>query len=99
MALRICMLLHKSVLHDSRVRREAAALAEAGHAVTVVELDREAGGRLDGFARLSAAPPPWVRRALPFHLYRAAFLLGFVARVVQHGLVEEHADPQGHGAS
>lgn len=32
------MLLHKSVVHDTRVRREAGALAGAGHKVTVVHL-------------------------------------------------------------
>jgi glycosyltransferase involved in cell wall biosynthesis len=32
------MLLHKSVVHDTRVRREAGALAAAGHEVTVVHL-------------------------------------------------------------
>jgi len=32
------MLLHKDVSHDTRVRREAAALAEAGHDVTVIHL-------------------------------------------------------------
>ena len=36
--LRIAMLLHKSVAHDTRVRREAGALAAAGHRVTVVHL-------------------------------------------------------------
>jgi glycosyltransferase involved in cell wall biosynthesis len=81
--MRICMLLHKSVAHDSRVRREASALAAAGHDVTVVELDADAAGTLDGFARVSASPPAWVRRALPFHLYRAAFLAWFLARVVR----------------
>ena len=30
------MLLHKSIEHDSRVRRAAKSLAAAGHAVTVV---------------------------------------------------------------
>ena len=64
--MRIAMLLHKSVEYDSRVRREARALARAGHKVTVIELDAEAYGTLDGFTRVSAAPPPWVRRALPF---------------------------------
>ena len=39
------MLLHKSVEYDSRVRREARALADAGHAVTVVELDPDAARR------------------------------------------------------
>ena len=32
------MLLHKDVSHDTRVRREAGALVEAGHEVTVVHL-------------------------------------------------------------
>jgi glycosyltransferase involved in cell wall biosynthesis len=77
------MLLHKSVVHDSRVRREASALVEAGHEVTVVELDRSARGRLDGFTRVSAAPTPWVRGVLPFHAYRVVFLVAFVARTVQ----------------
>lgn len=36
--MRICMLLHKDVAHDTRVRREAGALAGAGHEVTVVHL-------------------------------------------------------------
>jgi glycosyltransferase involved in cell wall biosynthesis len=46
--MRICMLLHKSVAHDSRVRREAGALAAAGHEVTVAHLpppdDPQPGG-------------------------------------------------------
>src|SRR3954454_19029312 len=77
--MRVAMLLHKSVEHDSRVRREAKALAAAGHAVTVVELDDGARGELDGFARRSAAPPAWVRRTLPFQGYRAVFLASFLA--------------------
>jgi len=73
------MLLHKSVEFDSRVRREAAALAREGHDVTVLELAAvPAGERLDGFARCSAEPPAWMRRHLPFQLYRLAFLAWFV---------------------
>src|SRR5271165_1854710 len=76
------MLLHKSVEFDSRVRREAAALARDGHDVTVLELaDVPAGERLDGFARSSAEPPSWMRRRLPFALYRLAFLVWFVKGV------------------
>jgi hypothetical protein len=65
------MLLHKSVQHDSRVRREAKALAAAGHEVLVLELAPVpvAERRLDGFHRRSVEPRPWVRR-LPYHLYR-----------------------------
>jgi glycosyltransferase involved in cell wall biosynthesis len=36
--MRVCMLLHKSVANDTRVRREAGALAGAGREVTVVHL-------------------------------------------------------------
>ena len=82
------MLLHKSVEFDSRVRREASALARAGHHVTVLELasvaSPEDGARrgevawLDGFERRSCLPPAWLRRRLPFHLYRLAFLASFV---------------------
>lgn len=77
------MLLHKSVEFDSRVRREAAALAAAGHEVCVVELAAVPGGRstLDGFARRSCLPPAWLRRRLPFGLYRLAFLVTFVREV------------------
>jgi glycosyltransferase involved in cell wall biosynthesis len=78
------MLLHKSVEFDSRVRREAGALARAGHEVTVLELAAvPAGEWLDGFARHSVQPPAWMRRRLPFHLYRIAFLISFVQGVRQ----------------
>src|SRR4051794_37611516 len=75
------MLLHKSVVHDARVSREAAALAGAGHDVTVLELDPDARGELRGFRRRSAAPPAWVRR-LPAPVYRLVFALTFVRRTV-----------------
>jgi glycosyltransferase involved in cell wall biosynthesis len=81
---RIAMLLHKSVEYDSRVRREASALARAGHHVTVLELTKVARGEsLDGFTRDSVLPPDWMRRHLPFHLYRIAFLAGFVAGLLR----------------
>ncbi len=78
------MLLHKSVEHDSRVRREAGALAGAGHEVCVVELAdlRDSSPSLDGFSRASASPPAWMRRHLPRPIYRAAFLVWFVRRGV-----------------
>ena len=77
------MLLHKSVEFDSRVRREARTLVAAGHAVTVLELDPDAGGELDGFSRVSVSPPAWVRRTLPFQLYRAVFLGAFLWRLLK----------------
>ena len=82
--MRIAMLLHKSVEFDSRVRREASALAAAGHEVVVLELAPVPAGSatLDGFARRSVLPSPAMRRRLPFHLYRIAFLAQFVRALV-----------------
>ncbi len=80
--MRIAMLLHKSVVHDSRVRREAAALAAAGHDVVVLELADVEQTSLDGFRRRSVAPPPWVKRRLPFALYRFVFFGAFVRAVL-----------------
>ncbi len=78
------MLLHKTVVHDSRVRREAAALARAGHEVTVLELAPVVAGgeRLDGFSRASALPAPWLRERLPTAVYRSAFAASFVRAAV-----------------
>jgi glycosyltransferase involved in cell wall biosynthesis len=77
------MLLHKDVTHDSRVRREASHLAAQGHAVTVLELAPVPQDRrtLDGFARHSVLPAPWVRRALPAALYRLVFFAAFVRAI------------------
>ena len=75
------MLLHKSVEHDSRVRREARALAESGHDVTVLHLPRRRGeldGALDGFAVHSVTPPAWVRGSLPAFAYRLVSFSAFV---------------------
>ena len=80
--LRVAMLLHKSVVHDSRVRREAEALVEAGHDVTVLELAAVDSDRLDGYARRSVLPPAWVKRRIPFALYRLAFFATFVRGIL-----------------
>lgn len=49
------MLLHKSAVHDARVRREAGALAEAGHEVTVVHLPSETSANAEApYALVSA---------------------------------------------
>jgi len=76
--MRVAMLLHKSVKFDSRVRREASSLAAAGHHVFVLELAEVSEPVLEGFARRSCLPPARLKRWLPFHLYRIAFLLYFV---------------------
>ena len=78
------MLLHKSVEYDSRVRREARALAAAGHSVTVVELEPGRRAASSTASRASPPrPPPWVRRALPFQLYRVVFLGAFLLRLLR----------------
>jgi len=90
--LRVTMLLHKSVMHDSRVRREAKALADDGHAVTVLELAPVDGDALDGFARRSVLPAAWVRKALPFQLHRLFFAASFVAgiRATEPDVIHAH---------
>jgi glycosyltransferase involved in cell wall biosynthesis len=92
--MRIAMLLHKSVEHDSRVRREASALAAAGHEVYVLELASVGVGceLLDGFHRVSVMPSAWVRRRLPLALYRLAFLIYFVRGIcrLRPGVVHAH---------
>lgn len=88
------MLLHKSIEYDSRVRREAKALADAGHDVTVVHLPRTPGeldGELDGFRVVSATPPSWVRERVPFLLYRLVFLIWFVRAVLRQRPEAVHA--------
>jgi glycosyltransferase involved in cell wall biosynthesis len=79
------MLLHKSVEFDSRVRREASALAAAGHGVFVVELAPvPAESRwLDGFQRRSSLPPAWIRQRLPSPVYRSVMLLCFIREVLR----------------
>ena len=76
--MQVAILLHKTVVHDGRVLREAGALADAGHDVTVVHLpsgdeDEVAGG----FRLRSATPPAWTRR-LPRTLWRI-LALGSIA--------------------
>jgi glycosyltransferase involved in cell wall biosynthesis len=92
--MRIAMLLHKSVEHDSRVRREARALLGAGHEVVVLHAPRHSDGlgeELDGFALRSVSPPAWTRR-LGSAFYRSLLLLGFVRelRRLRPGAVHAH---------
>jgi glycogen synthase len=74
------MLLHKSVQFDSRVRREASALADAGHDVCVAELAEvpDAEAVLDGFRRRSCLPLRSLRRRLPLRVDRIAALVALV---------------------
>jgi len=76
------MLLHKSVEHDSRVRREGRALVEAGHEVVVLHAPREGGlgEELDGFGLRAVAVPGWAR-GLPAVVRRGLLVLAFVREV------------------
>ncbi len=78
------MLLHKSVEFDSRVRREASALAADGHEVFVLELASDVRtGALDGFVRRSCLPPRWLRTSFPSVLYRIAIALYFAREIAR----------------
>ena len=80
-ALRVVMLLHKSVVHDSRVRREAVDARAAGHDVTVLELARRrAGARWTASPRAPRCRRAGLRRLRRSSAYRVAFLASFVAR-------------------
>jgi glycosyltransferase involved in cell wall biosynthesis len=93
--MRIAMLLHKSVEHDARVRREARALAGAGHEVTVVHLPRGAGGpgeaAAEGYELRSASPDGWAER-LPGGARRAlsAAAISRVAAATGPDVVHAH---------
>jgi glycosyltransferase involved in cell wall biosynthesis len=95
--MRVCMLLHKSVAHDTRVRREASALVEAGHEVTVVHLpppganDESAGLPF----RLKSATLPRGRRRLP----HAVRLGAEAARLAQRGASVEPDAVHAHDAA
>jgi glycosyltransferase involved in cell wall biosynthesis len=93
--MRIVMLLHKSAEFDSRVRREAGALADAGHEVVVVHLpapgESLAGERGNGWELRSAALGPAGRR-LPGPARRAlaAARIALVARRAHPDAVHAH---------
>jgi glycosyltransferase involved in cell wall biosynthesis len=93
--MRVAMLLHKSVEHDSRVRRAARALAADGHEVIVLHLPPcrgELDGPLDGFEVRSVTPAGWVRRRLPPLAYRLVFLAAFVRELRRLGPDAVHAN-------
>lgn len=71
------MLLQRSLEHDARVRREAEALSDAGHSVTVLELD-PTGGPVAGLERTAVKAPG---RRLPPRVRQALAIAGFLTAV------------------
>lgn len=89
------MLLQRTSRFDNRVLREARALAAAGHAVTIVELAPVDGASepvAPGVSRLSALPPPAVKRRIPFKLHRlvSGFTIARAAARLQPDVVHAH---------
>jgi len=87
------MLLHKSVAHDTRVRREAGALAAAGHRVTVVHLPAGGDGEPGALPfALTSATLPFARRRLPHpvRLGAEAIRLGSRASSSKPDVVHAH---------
>jgi glycosyltransferase involved in cell wall biosynthesis len=92
-ALRVAMLLHKSVAHDTRVRREAGALAAAGHEVTVVHLPPHGEPEPPGLPfRLAPATLRHGRERLPrpLRLGTEATRLAARAAAVRPNVVHAH---------
>jgi len=92
--LRIAMLLHKDVAHDTRVRREGDALAAAGHEVIVFHLPRPGGkGPPQGLSfRAVSATIPTGRERLPrvARLGAEATRLALRAAGVQPDVIHAH---------
>jgi glycosyltransferase involved in cell wall biosynthesis len=79
--MKVCMLLHKSVVHDARVRREAKALAAAGHDVAVVHLGPAAVPPAVTAEGYRVVPALRSRTRLPLRAHRLVMFAGFVRAV------------------
>ncbi len=76
------MLLHRSLEHDSRVQREAAALDAAGRSVTILELAPT--GELPGFDRRRVGGRSTAgRRGATLRLRQIGVMLSFLAAIVR----------------
>jgi glycosyltransferase involved in cell wall biosynthesis len=80
-AMKVCMLLHKSVVHDARVRREAKALAAAGHDVVVVHLAGADVPQTVAREGYRVVPALGRRTRLPLRAHRLVMFGGFVRAV------------------
>ena len=79
--MKVCMMLHKSIVYDSRVRREAKALAAAGHQVVVVHLGLTlvpASVTREGYR---VVPALATRKRRPLRAHRLLMFAGFIRAV------------------
>ncbi len=91
----VTMIVHREITHDSRVQREARALAGAGHSVTVIQLgaavpSTRPGGY--GFRLVAVRPAPAAKRRIPLKAYRLLFGLAVIraARRTRPDVVHAH---------
>jgi len=76
------MLLHRSLEHDSRVRREAVALTSAGYRVTILEAGPT--GHLPGFSRRAVrAKPVGNSIGIRLRLRQVLLMASFLAAIVR----------------
>lgn len=84
------MLLHRSLEHDSRVRREAVALTSAGYRVTILEAGPT--GCLPGFNRRAVrAKPVGNSSGVELRLRQVVLMASFLAAIVRQRPTVVHA--------
>ena len=79
--MKITMIVHREVTYDTRVQREARALVDAGHRVTVVQLgaaspSTRSGGY--GFALVAVTPAAALKEHIPLKAYRLLYGLSVI---------------------
>jgi glycosyltransferase involved in cell wall biosynthesis len=88
--LRVCMLVQRSLEHDSRVQREARTLVDAGYDVTILEVG--ATGQVPGLVRRSVrAAFGTARGGIRLRVHQLTFMCGLFASVVRRQPAIVHA--------
>src|SRR3954452_10211149 len=84
--MRVCMLLQRTIRHDSRVKREARALVRAGHDVIVVQLEPGAATverAPEGYDLVTVSRAERIRHVLPLKLYRVVYVASLVRAAIR----------------
>src|SRR5436190_18134731 len=92
--MRVCMLLQRTIRHDSRVKREARALVAAGHEVVVVQLEPGAAvteRTPDGYDLVTISRSERIRHLLPLKLYRAVYVVSLIRAALRTRPDADHA--------